>query len=294
MKNFLERVVQSIRFWANVRYRKKQINPEIRELLEEFHKKKRIQVGKSLKEEQNQIDQLRKSYEFKCFEHFRKVEFLKTKEKSEEFVYYCDFDIYADKKKWTRGIFFTKYFSSPKDYLLNSFRKFILLLLGLFSFKFGLVNGFKDSQLYDEVKENIVDIRTEDQLLSLLRTKELPILVLYYYPGDYNSFLMQSAQGRFVEKFGEGYVTMAKVNCKYNLDLCLKKIQYLKMPQWELMHLPYTEMNDKKDSVEKYPVLPCRFNRSLEGIEGFMMEQGVIPDDYHPMLFINQSMRKYI
>ena len=41
MKSTLEKVVQSIRFWANVRHRKKQINPEIRELLEDFHKKKR-------------------------------------------------------------------------------------------------------------------------------------------------------------------------------------------------------------------------------------------------------------
>jgi hypothetical protein len=271
-----------------------QINPEIRELLEEFHKKKRIEVNKSLKEEENQIDKLKNSYEFKCFEHNRKVDFLKTKENSSEFIYYCNFDIYKDKKKWTRSRIFLYAPITPKEYLLNRSKKLLLIILGLFAFKFGLINGFKDSQLYDEIKENIVDIRTEDQLMALLKTKQLPLLVLYYYSGDYNGFLMQIAQGKFIEKYGEGFVTMAKVNCKYNLDLCLKKYQYLKIPQWELMLAPYKELNEKKLSLEKYPVLPCKHNKSIEGIEGFLMEQGIIPDEYHPLIFINESMRKYI
>jgi hypothetical protein len=294
MKSTLEKVVQSIRFWANVRHRKKQINPEIREMLEDFHKKKRVQVSKGLEEEEKQIDSLKSSYDYKCFEHFRKIGFLKTKEKAENFIQYCDFNIFSDKSKWTRGLFFFRYFNTPKDYIITKLRKLIIFLLGLFAFKIGLINGFKDSQLYDEIKENITDIRTEDQLLDLLHKRGLPILVLYYYSGDYNGFLMQNAQGRFVEKYGENYVTMAKVNCKYNLDLCLKKVQYLVIPQWELMYPPFTEVNDKGEDISKYPVVPCKFNRSIEGIEGFLMEQGIIPDKYNPMLMINQSMRKYI
>ncbi len=294
MKNFLERVSQSILFWANMRYRKMQINPEIREIVEDFHKRKRIEVNKSLNDEEKHIDKLKNSYEYKCFEHYRKLDFLKTKEKSSEFIYYCNFDIYKDRKKWTRGKFFINTPSTPKDFLLNKFRKILLVILGLLAFKFGLINGFKDSQLFDEIKENIVDIRTEDQLLSLLKTKKLPLLVLYYYSGDYNGFNMEIAQGKFIEKYGENFVTMAKVNCKYNMDLCLKKNQYLKIPQWELMLIPYNEINEKKQMVEKFPVLPCKHNRSIQGIEGFLMEQGIIPDEYHPMIFINKSMRKYI
>jgi hypothetical protein len=294
MKSTLEKVVQSIRFWANVRHRKKQINPEIRELLEDFHKKKRGQVTKGLEEEEKQIDSLKSSYEYKCFEHFRKINFLKTKEKSEDFIKYCNFDIFSDKSKWTRGLIFFKYFHTPKDFILTRMRKLIIFLMGLLAFKLGLLNGFKDSQLYDEIKENIVDIRTEDQLLDLLQKRRLPVLVLYYYSGDYNGFMMQNAQGNFVEKYGDNYVSMAKVNCKFNLDLCLKKVQYLILPQWELMYPAFSEVDEKGEDVKRYPVVPCKNNRSLEGIEGFLMEQGIIPDKYNPMLIISQSMRKYI
>ena len=54
---------------------------------------------------------------------------------------------------------------------------------------------------------------------------------------------MQTAQGLFAEKYGENNVKMAKVNCKYNLDLCLKKVQYLMIPQWEIMYPPVVNYN---------------------------------------------------
>ena len=294
MRNFLQKVVISIRYWANVRYRKEQINPEIRELLEDFHSKKRIKVNKSLQDEQNQIEMLKKTYEFKCFEHFRKVDYLKTKEDSSEFLKFCKFDLFTDKKRWKRGDIFINHFSVPREYILTTFQKLVLILLGILSFKYGLFYGKKDSQLFDEIKENIVDIRTEDQLMSLLETRKLPLLVLYYYPGDYNAFMMQYAQGRFIEVYGNNYATMAKINCKYNLELCIKKNQYLIFPQWELMQLPVTELDDKKQTIKKYPVTPCKFKRSFEGLEGFLMEEGVIEDRYNPIIFIENAMRKYI
>jgi hypothetical protein len=294
MKTIYDRMIHSIRFWANVRHRKKQINPEIREILEDYHTRKRQNVNKLLVEEEIKINTIKNTYEYKCFEHFQKINFLKTKENSDEFVLYCNFDIMNEKSRWTRSPIFFRYFHIPRDFMLNIFRKLILFLTALFFFKLGLIHGYKDSLLYDEIKENIIDIRTEDQLLDLLNKKGLPILVLYYYPGDLKSTPMMEAQGKFIEKYGEGYVTMAKVNCKYNLDLCLKKVQYLILPQWEMMYPPYVEVDQDGNDVKKFPVLPSKFNRSLEGLEGFLMEQGIIEDKYNPMIILNKSMRKYI
>jgi hypothetical protein len=291
---FLKRISESVRFWQIKKYRKRYINPEIRELLENFYQKKRVQVDNSIKEEDKVIENIKNSYEYKSFEHFRKIEFLKTKEKSADFIKYCDFKIFFDKKRWTLGPFFIRHFLTPKDFIFTKINFFFLFLLALFAFKLGLINGLKDSQLYDEIKENILDVRTEDQLLSLLTKKNMPILVLYYIPGDSLALEMQMAQGKFIEKWGDNYITMAKVNCKYNLELCIKKVSYLNFPQWELMYPPFEEISEKGDDIKKFPVLPCKFNRSIEGIEGFLMEQGLIPDKYNPVFIVSKAMRKYI
>lgn len=292
--NLIQKITQSIRFWSNMRYKKQVINPEIRELLEDYYQKKRIKVNQSLEEEKKQIKNLQETYEYKCFEHYRKIDFLKTKEDSAEFLKYCNFEIFYDKKRWTRSIFYFRHFHTPKDFILTKFKKLILLLITLFAFKLGLINGSKDSQLFDEIKENIVDVRTEDQLLALLNTRRIPVMVLYYLPGDIIAFDMQKAQGKFIENWGEDYVTMAKVNCKYNLDLCIKKVSYMNFPQWELMYPPFMEEAQNGEEVKRFPVVPSKFNRSYEGLEGFLSEQGLIPDKYNPVYIVNKSMRKYI
>ena len=84
----------------------------------------------------------------------------------------------------------------------------------------------------------MLDVRSEDQLFDILIKKGIPVLVLYYVPGQPEFIEMQTAQGAIAEKYGEKAVKMARVNCKYNLDLCLKKVQYITMPQWEIMYPP--------------------------------------------------------
>jgi hypothetical protein len=290
----LQRMVESIRFFAKIRYKKVFVNPEIREVIEDYNLRKQDKVKKKLEIEEKNIDLLKETYEYKCYEHFHKIDYLKTKEKSEDFLHRCKFDFLTDKKMLTKGKFFyPKYFISPEDYKWTKLKKLFILVASLVLFKLGLINGKKDSLLYDEVKENVLDIRTEDQLLSILIHKKMPILVLYYYPGDYYSFEMQNAQGAFVEEHGEDYAVMAKVNCKYNLDLCLKKNQYLKFPQWELMYPPFSESDENGNEIKKYPVIPCNYNRSIEGIEGFLAEQGLIPDKYNPVFLLSKAMNRY-
>lgn len=290
----LQQMVESIKFFAKIRYRKVFVNPEIREVIENFHLKKQEKVANKLEIEVKNIQELKDTYEYKVFEHFRKIDYLKTKEKSSDFLHHCDFNFLKDKKMWTKGKFFyPRFFITPEDYNFTKFKKFLIFLCSLFLFKLGLINGKKDSTLFDEVKENIIDIRTEDELLSILLKKRIPIFALYYYPGDYHSFEMQNAQGAFVEEYGDENVVMAKVNCKYNLDLCLKKNQYLKFPQWELMYPPYSESDENGNEIKKYPVVPCNYNRSIEGIEGFLAEQGVMPDKYNPVYIVSKAMRNY-
>ena len=287
-------MTESIKFFAKIRYGKVFVNPEIREVIENFHLKKQERVNTKLDVENKNISELKNTYEYKCFEHFRKIDYLKTKEKSSDFMDRCNFEFLSDKSMWTKGkSFYPRYFIIPDDYKWTTIRKLIILISSLFLFKLGLINGKKDSTLYDEVKENILDVRTEDQLLSILLKRRVPILVLYYYPGDYFSFEMQNAQGAFVEEHGDENVLMAKVNCKYNLDLCMKKNQYLKFPQWELMYPPYSDIDDNGNEIKKFPVVPCNHNRSIEGIEGFLMEQGIIPDKYNPVYILSKAMRNY-
>ena len=81
-------------------------------------------------------------------------------------------------------------------------------------------------------------MRSEDQLFDILINKNIPIIALYYVPGQPSFIDMISAQGQFAEKYGEKVVRMVKINCKYNLELCLKKVQYLNIPQWEVMYPP--------------------------------------------------------
>ena len=96
---------------------------------------------------------------------------------------------------------------------------------------------------FDSIKEFVLDVRSEDQLFDILINKNIPVVVLYYVPGQPEFIEMQTAQGLIAENYGEKNVKMARVNCKYNLDLCLKKVQYLIMPQWEIMYPPVVLIN---------------------------------------------------
>ncbi len=299
------KISQSVRYWSIMKYRTKYINPEIRELLEDFNQKKRIKINNQIVEDESQVEKIKETYEYKVFQHFEKINFFKSKEKSSDFLQYCDFKIFYEKERWTNGwhnLFYTRIRHTPKDFVFTKFSKILLFFLALFAFKLGFTNGYKDSKLYDEIKENILDVKTEDDLLALLTYKKLPLVVLYYIPGDASNLRMQLAQGKLIEEYGENYAIMAKVNCKNNLELCLKKSNYLTMPQWELMYPPFVDNGGDSGpdlqadlaGVKRFPIVPCKNDRSYQGLEGFLMENGVIPDRYNPVFVVGQSMRKYL
>jgi hypothetical protein len=235
LKSIYESIVESLRFSTRIRRLRKFRNPEDRQFMEDFLSKRKKIIEKNIQEEQKKINQLKDTYEYKVYNHYKKNEFHSSKKFASDFLKFCNFEIFNKKEKWTNSFFFIRPYSSPKDYEWTKFKKFSLIFLMMIMFKVGFSFGFKDSLLYDEIKENVSDIRNEDELFYILRENKLPLLTLYYIPGDVYSHDMQFAMGSFIQKYGNDYVKMAKINCKYNLDLCIKKAQYLKLPQWELM-----------------------------------------------------------
>lgn len=95
----------------------------------------------------------------------------------------------------------------------------------------------------DTDKELVINIKTEEQLFDILINKNKPILVLYYWPALPLALEMAMYQGRFIEEYGNNQIEMAKVNCRYNMDLCVKKINFLNMPQYEIMFPPIVNYN---------------------------------------------------
>lgn len=91
----------------------------------------------------------------------------------------------------------------------------------------------------------MLNVKTEDQLFDILINRNKPVLVLYFFPGQPNSLDMAMYQGEFIEKYGNDYVEMAKVNCRFNMDLCTKKGTFIKFPQYELMYPPIVLFIDK-------------------------------------------------
>lgn len=293
MRKILEQLVYSLKFTSTKYVRRKTINPEIKELMEDYFHKKRILVNQKEKEDNRIEHKLKDSYEYKCYEHFAKIDFLKNKEKASDFLKYCKFDHFKDKKMWSKSKFpfFNRKYAVPSDFLWTKLEKIIFVILVFFAFKFGFLNGYKDSMLYDELK-NISNVKSEDELFNILIKKNIPVLVLYYIPGDFQSHDMQFAMGRLIEIYGEENINMAKVNCKYNLELCIKK-NYLVLPQWELMYPPSVEIDSNGEEKRKIPVVPCKHDRDFEGVEGFLMQQGIIPDIFNPLYTINKAMKSY-
>lgn len=234
-KSVFENIIESLRYSSRIRRLGKYRNPEDREFFEDFLNKKKKIVEKNLSEESKKIQALKNTYEYKVYEHFKKNEFLSTKKHASDFLKYCKFEIFYDKTRWTNSWFYLRNFYTPNDFQWTKTKKFLFFILVILFFKIGYNFGLRDSLLFDEVKENVKDIRTEDELFYLLKEKKTPVLSLYYLPGDIYSHDMQFAMGKFIEKYGNNYVQMAKINCKYNMDLCIKKSQYLLLPQWELL-----------------------------------------------------------
>jgi hypothetical protein len=293
MKNFrqvYEQMNESVFFMIRKRIRKSLNHPEIREVYEDYIKRKRGEYENVIDKELKNIKKLQQSYEYKVFEHYKKTDLLSNK-KASFFIKYCKFDYMKDKSKWGNKPFHINTFDSPQDYIKTAFTYFLYFALGIFFLKIGFYNGKKDSILYDVVRENVTDIRTEDQLFDILLKNNKPLLIMYYYPGAPKVQDMMFAMGDFIEKNGD-IVNMAKVNCKYNVDLCLKKAQMLIMPQWELMLQSY-EAQEGDQVVKKFPVIPSKMDKSLEGIEGFLIQQGVMEDKYSPIDMIEKAMRKF-
>lgn len=293
IRKYLEQVVDSLKLSANIRVHRKIKDQDFRQVVEEFKQLKRVKVNKQMKEEEVIVKSLRDTYEFKCFEHNRKSEVLGPIKKADFFMKFCTFPRYYMKEMWTKSRHFEREYELPKDFQWNKAKILTLLLFSVLLFKFGYRNGIKDSVLYDVVKENVIDIRTEDQLFDIITNRDTPVFVLYYIPGDYTIIDMMFAMGEYTEKYGSDNVIMAKVNCKYNLDLCIKKVQYLTLPQWEIMYPPMIETDQEGNDTKKIPVIPCKNNKSIEGIEAFMMEQRLIPDKYNPLYTLNNAMQKY-
>jgi hypothetical protein len=304
MKKFYYQLIQSLKYSSFKKYRSYFVNPEIKEIMQGVMSKKRKEDVAKIEEDLKVLERLRNSYEYKVFEHYNKIEFESNKKLGSDFLKYCEFKQFDMKEKWTKGIFFTRYFPKYHDYHMNKVKKIMLFLVALILFKVGWNSGFKHSMLFDVIKENVLDVRSEDQLFDILINKKQPVLVLYYTPGDISSFSMMFAQGLYKEKYPNVPVHMAKVNCKYNLDLCIKKVHYLSMPQFEMMYPPLNNEEIQRelesgneifssDGVRRFPVIPCRYNRSIEGIEGFLMSQGIVPDEYNPIYNLNKAAVKY-
>lgn len=238
IRKILEELVTSFRFSSKIRNQKKFRNPALRELIEDFHQKKRLNVTNSLKQDSINAENLKNSYEYKVFEFSKRLQFYSTKTKSSDFLKFCDFSFYKNKNMWTKSSFYYRHYQIPSDFLFK--KKLLLFILAIIGFKLGYTNGFKDSTLYDTIEERILDIKTEEQLFNILINENKPVLVLYYIPGDFKVLDMLTAMGNFIEdnESINNSLALAKVNCKYNLDLCLKKSQNMIFPQWELMYPP--------------------------------------------------------
>jgi len=45
--------------------------------------------------------------------------------------------------------------------------------------------------------------------------------------------------------------------------------------------------------IKKIPVLACKYQRSFIGLEGFLMEQNLIPDKYNPLYVVTKALKSY-
>ena len=175
-KSTYEAIVESLRFSTRIRRLKKFRNPEDRQFMEDFLAKRKKIVENNMQEEQKKIKNLKDTYEYKVYNHFKKNEFHSNKKYASDFLKYCNFDIFYLKEKWTNSFFYLRSYITPKDYEWTRFKKFSLIFLMIIMFKVGYSIGFKNSQFFDEIIENVTNIRNEDELFYILQENKLPIM----------------------------------------------------------------------------------------------------------------------
>jgi len=45
--------------------------------------------------------------------------------------------------------------------------------------------------------------------------------------------------------------------------------------------------------VKKYPVIPCKKDRSYEGLVGFLIEQDILEDKFNPLQIMNRAFNRH-
>lgn len=293
----LSDIIQNIR--ENTNYRKRMlnyrvfINPEIKDLYAHKLPVIRRKAESFVQEQKRLIEEIENSYEYKVQKFLCKVKF-DNKDKISR-LFYCNFDFlekgenfkFRYKKSLIDRILFKNPYDLPKYYKYTKLYYLGLISLCIIAARVGFKHGFQDSVKYDGIKYNIEDVKHEDQLFNILVSTNKPVAVLYYIPGDHLPINMQFYLSEVAEKYGSDYFTAAKVNCKHNLDLCMKKSQYMKFPQIEIMY-----PHDERSKDKRFQISTCKTDRTFEGIEGCLMKENVIPDIFNPMLIMQSGLSK--
>lgn len=257
-------------------------SPDERILFEKFHAKQRADMVKHINSENKEENELKKSPEFKIYEHFWRIAYFNRFHDRNSLMNHHSFDTLTNKAHWTNSVFFNPPFYDSSYFKFSTLKKICALLLSLLAMKLGFEHGKKDSELLDPINEYLVDIRTEDEIFRILEDYEKPLCLLYYSPGSPNFLKMQYSLANVAGR-NQGTFIAGKVNCKYNFDLCLKKSSYLKMPQIELVFPKQEEITEKGKLLEKFPVIASVNDISQEGVEAFLISNGVITDPMSPM-----------
>jgi hypothetical protein len=288
-KSIIRKVIESVHYHHRINSERVFINPEIRFLLKSKKTEWRKKIEEKVNKDNKDLSLLENNYEYK-----NKVFLMKIKHENIDKtrkLEHCNFDFIEDgsnlkfryNKSIIKRLLYFPIYHLPKYFKSSYLFKLALFIICILCLKIGYLIGKKDCILYDPIKNNVIDIKNEDSLFDLLISLNKPLVVFYYFPENELVPNMQFNTGLLSEKYND-YATFAKVNCKYNLELCMKKAEYLKMPQWELMNVPVIDNGNKK-----FPIVPCVNERSYHGLEGFLMKENIIPDKYNPIQIINQG-----
>lgn len=318
-KDILNMIKHSYYYHLKMKSYRHFINPNIHEIKKKIEHKLRKNAIDKVENQKKDLEKLLNSYDYKVKEHLAKTKFsnLNTYEKLKKcnFGFLNNFENSYHNYNYSffKRVSSIKIYDFPNDYYSNIFYKLFLILSMIAFFKIGYYNSSQTNILYDYVKYNVKNIENENELTNILLTTNKPIAVLYYFPNTYNTSKMISNLGIIHDKHNTNdhlLFTAARVNCRHNLELCMRKADNLKFPQLELMFPPvefseeeYENTKNKKIQLEehnelndsfqhkkyKFPVIPSTMDRSFEGMEGFLMKENVIFDRYNPILILRKG-----
>lgn len=52
------------------------------------------------------------------------------------------------------------------------------------------------------------------------------------------------------------------------------------------------DINEENDVIKKYPIIPCKKDRSYEGLIGFLIEQDIIQDEFNPLTMVDKAFNR--